>query len=34
MATSAESEARKALQRLRRAAEKSIRELDALEGDE
>ncbi len=32
MATSAESEARKALQRLRRAAEKSLRELDALEG--
>lgn len=32
MATSAESEARKALQRLRRAAEKSVRELDALEG--
>lgn len=32
MATSAESEARKALQRLRRAAEKSLRELEALEG--
>lgn len=32
MSTSAESEARKALQRLRRAAEKSLRELDALEG--
>ena len=32
MAASAESEARKALQRLRRAAEKSLRELDALEG--
>lgn len=30
--TSAESEARKALNRLRRAAEKSLRELDALEG--
>lgn len=32
MTTSAESEARKALQRLRRAAEKSVRELAALEG--
>ena len=32
MTRSAESEARKALQRLRRAAEKSLRELDALEG--
>lgn len=32
MNTTAESEARKALQRLRRAAEKSVRELDALEG--
>lgn len=32
MAMSAESEARKALQRLRRAAEKSMRELDSLEG--
>ncbi len=32
MTTTAESEARKALQRLRRAAEKSVRELDALEG--
>lgn len=32
MTTSAESEARKALQRLRRAAEKSVRELEALEG--
>jgi hypothetical protein len=30
--TSAESEARKALNRLRRAAEKSLREMDALEG--
>ena len=29
--TSAESEARKALNRLRRAAEKSLREMDALE---
>lgn len=32
MATSAESEARKALQRMRRAVEKTLRELDALEG--
>lgn len=32
MTTSAESEARKALQRLRRAIEKVVRELDALEG--
>lgn len=32
MPVSAESEARKALQRLRRAAEKSLREIDALEG--
>ena len=32
MSGSAESEARKALQRLKRAAEKSLRELDALEG--
>lgn len=32
MAISAESEARKALQRLRRAAEKAARELDALDG--
>lgn len=32
MATSAESEARKALNRLRRAAEKCVREIDALEG--
>lgn len=32
MSTSAESEARKALQRLRRAAEKSLREVEALEG--
>ncbi|MEK9499893.1 hypothetical protein [Gaopeijia maritima] len=32
MPISAESEARKALQRLRRAAEKSLREVDALEG--
>lgn len=32
MATSAESEARKALQRMRRAAEKTLRELGALEG--
>ena len=32
MPSSAESEARKALQRLRRAAEKSLRELAALEG--
>ncbi len=30
--TSAESEARKSLNRLRRAAEKAQRELDALEG--
>lgn len=30
--TSAESEARKALNRLRRAAEKCMREMDALEG--
>ena len=30
--TSAESEARKALNRLRRAADKSLREMDALEG--
>ena len=30
--TSAESEARKALNRLRRAAEKSLRELETLEG--
>jgi len=32
MSTSAESEARKALSRLSRAAEKAERELDALEG--
>lgn len=32
MATSAESEARKALNRLRRAAEKAQRELESLEG--
>jgi hypothetical protein len=32
MTTSAESEARKALNRLNRAAEKAERELDALEG--
>ncbi len=32
MATSAESEARKALNRLRRAAEKAGRELESLEG--
>lgn len=32
MTTSAESEARKALSRLGRAAEKAERELDALEG--
>lgn len=32
MPTSAESEARKALNRLRRASEKARRELDALEG--
>lgn len=32
MATSAESEARKALNRLRRAVEKARRELDDLEG--
>ena len=32
MTTSAESEARKALNRLSRAAEKAERELDALEG--
>jgi hypothetical protein len=32
MPSSAESEARKALNRLRRAAEKARRELDALEG--
>jgi hypothetical protein len=32
MSTSAESEARKALGRLNRAAEKAERELDALEG--
>lgn len=32
MSGSAESEARKALQRLRRAAEKSLRELESLEG--
>ena len=30
--TSAESEARKALNRLRRAAEKALRELESLEG--
>ena len=30
--TSAESEARKSLNRLRRAAEKALRELDALDG--
>ena len=30
--SSAESEARKALNRLRRAAEKSLREMDTLEG--
>ena len=32
MSDSAESEARKALNRLRHAAEKALRELDALEG--
>ena len=32
MAASAESEARKALQRMRRAAEKTLRELEALQG--
>lgn len=32
MSTSPESEARKALQRMRRALEKSLRELGALEG--
>jgi hypothetical protein len=32
MADSAEKEARKALSRLRRALEKGVRELDALEG--
>lgn len=32
MATSAESEARRALNRLRRALEKGLRELDSLEG--
>lgn len=32
MSRSAESEARKALARVRRAAEKCLRELDALEG--
>jgi hypothetical protein len=32
MATSAESEARKALQRMRRAMEKTLREMDALQG--
>lgn len=32
MSTSAESEARKALNRLRRAAEKCLREMETLEG--